>query len=47
MADDGYQHFFRKEKKAKIFHEDTRDEMLYFAIRMWRPSWSQHTNWAA
>jgi len=45
--DDGYGHFFRKEKKASIFHEDTRDELLYFAVRMWRPSWSQYTNWAA
>jgi len=45
--DDGYGHFFRKEKKASIFHEDTRDEILYFAVSMWRPSWSQYTNWAA
>ena len=45
--DDGSATFFRKEKKASIYHEDTRDEILYFAVTMWRPSWSQYTNWAA
>lgn len=45
--DEGSSTYFRKEKKAGIFHEDTRDELLYFAVLMWRPSWSQHTNWAA
>ena len=45
--DDTSSTYFRKEKKASIFHEDTRDELLYFAVSMWRPTWSQYTNWAA
>jgi len=45
--DDGHPYYFRKEKKAGIFIEDTRDEMLYFSVIMWRPSWSKYTNWAA
>jgi len=45
--DDSCTTYFRKEKTKGIYHEDTRDEMLYFAIKMWPPAWAKYNNWAA
>lgn len=43
----GYPYTFRKEKGKRIFHEDSRDALLYFAVKMWPPEWAEHTRWAA
>ena len=45
--DSGSRDYFRKEKDKNIFHEDTRDDLLYFSVVMWPPAWGQYTNWAA
>ncbi|MCP4674262.1 MAG: hypothetical protein GY854_01845 [Deltaproteobacteria bacterium] len=38
---------YRKEKGKGIFHEDSRDALMYFAISRWKPIWADHTKWAA
>lgn len=45
--DAGYPHTFRKEKSRGVYHEDSRDALLYFAVTMWPPVWAEHTKWAA
>ena len=43
----GSSDYFRKEKGKGIYHEDSRDALLYWAVGMFPPQWAQYTKWAA
>jgi hypothetical protein len=39
--------YFRKDKGAGIFHEDSRDQFLYTAVSVYKPSYRPQEHWAA
>jgi hypothetical protein len=40
--DSDCQTYFRKEKGSGIYHEDTRDVVLYFCVVLWPPAWAAY-----
>jgi len=43
----GGNEYFRKEKSKMIFHEDSRDMLLYTVTGLHPPQWAEYTRWAA